>query len=237
MYITIITIAQILSTGIAWAYPVQLTSRMNNCYPYAKKIKEGFALSWCPIRCPDPNNLMYAILKRLTDFSYRPPGAYPAVAHPGTSGHPVAADRRTWGVLLSKRIGYRNRPFYIWKFATMVKNSPNIGTGEITLRNDPRVTSFGRFLRKTKINELPQIINVLKGDMSIVGPGRWWSGFNLYSPEVRRRSTHQTRHHGYRITIFRDEENTFRSQRPREMYAAIYPYKAELEMVPAEQVH
>mgnify|MGYP000980423298 CR=1 FL=1 len=71
---------------------------------------------------------------------------------------------------LQKRIGYRNQPFYIWKFATMLKNSPNLGAGIITLRNDPRVTPVGRFLRKTKINELPQLINVLKGDMSIVGP-------------------------------------------------------------------
>src|SRR6476661_5048952 len=69
-----------------------------------------------------------------------------------------------------KRIGYHNKPFDIWKFATMMKDSPNIGTGEITLRNDPRVTSMGRFLRMSKINELPQIINVFKGDMSIVGP-------------------------------------------------------------------
>jgi len=68
-----------------------------------------------------------------------------------------------------KRIGYKNREFNIWKFATMLKNSLNMGTGEITLRNDPRVTKVGKFLRSTKINELPQIINVLKGDMSIVG--------------------------------------------------------------------
>ena len=69
-----------------------------------------------------------------------------------------------------KRIGYGNKPFYIWKFATMVKNSPNMGTGAFTLRNDPRVTKFRKFLRMSKINELPQIINVLKGDMSLVGP-------------------------------------------------------------------
>src|SRR3954468_11739347 len=62
-----------------------------------------------------------------------------------------------------KRLGYKNKLFDIWKFATMLKNSPNIGTGEITLRNDPRVTKFGKLLRITKINELPQIINVFKG--------------------------------------------------------------------------
>ena len=52
----------------------------------------------------------------------------------------------------------------------MLENSPNIGTGDITLRNDPRVLPLGRVLRKTKINELPQLWNVLVGNMSIVGP-------------------------------------------------------------------
>ena len=50
------------------------------------------------------------------------------------------------------------------------KNSPNIGTGTITIENDPRVLPFGHFLRKSKINELPQLINILLGDMSIIGP-------------------------------------------------------------------
>ena len=52
----------------------------------------------------------------------------------------------------------------------MLKDSPNLGTGDVTVKNDPRVLPLGHFLRKTKINELPQIINVLKGDMSIIGP-------------------------------------------------------------------
>lgn len=132
-----------------------------------------------------------------------------------------------------KRIGYLNKPFYIWKFATMVKNSPNMGTGEITLRNDPRVTPVGRFLRMTKINELPQIINVLKGDMSIVGPRPLMEvSFNLYSPEVRDR-IYRTRPGitGIGSLIFRDEEKILsESSDPRATYAAIYPYKAELEM-------
>ena len=69
-----------------------------------------------------------------------------------------------------ERYGIYNSRFQIWKFATMLKNSMNIGTGSITLQNDPRVTKIGSFLRKTKINELPQIINILKGDISLVGP-------------------------------------------------------------------
>ena len=62
---------------------------------------------------------------------------------------------------LQNRLGYLNSEFKIIKFATMLKNSPNIGTGSITVRDDPRVLPMGRFLRKSKINELPQIINVM----------------------------------------------------------------------------
>lgn len=176
---------------------------------------------------------MYAILKRLTDFLIALlalilllPILVPVVILLLLTGeHEV--------FYFQKRIGYRNRPFYIWKFATMVKNSPNIGTGEITLRNDPRVTSFGRFLRKTKINELPQIINVLKGDMSIVGPRPLMEvSFNLYSPEVREK-IYLTKPGitGIGSLIFRDEEKILsEASDPRKMYAAIYPYKAELEM-------
>ena len=63
---------------------------------------------------------------------------------------------------LQKRIGYKNKYFNIIKFATMLKNSPNLGTGLITVRKDPRLLPIGGFLRMTKINELPQILNVLK---------------------------------------------------------------------------
>ena len=68
----------------------------------------------------------------------------------------------------------------------MLKNSMNIGTGSITLQNDPRVTKIGSFLRKTKINELPQIINILKGDISLVGPRPLVTKtFTAYNEEVQ----------------------------------------------------
>ena len=132
-----------------------------------------------------------------------------------------------------KRIGYKNRPFDIWKFATMLKNSPNIGTGEITLRNDPRVTQFGKILRMTKVNELPQIINVFKGDMSIVGPRPLMEvSFKLY-PEDVQRVIYNCRPGmtGIGSLIFRDEEKIVsEAADPKAMYAAIYPYKGALEL-------
>jgi lipopolysaccharide/colanic/teichoic acid biosynthesis glycosyltransferase len=76
---------------------------------------------------------------------------------------------------LQERIGRRFRPFRIYKFRTMVENAPSLGA-LLTCGKDPRITRVGRLLRKTKIDELPQLLNVLKGDMSLVGP----------RPEVRR---------------------------------------------------
>jgi lipopolysaccharide/colanic/teichoic acid biosynthesis glycosyltransferase len=71
---------------------------------------------------------------------------------------------------LQERVGKDGKPFKLFKFATMLKNSPNIGPGTITMKNDFRVLPIGKFLRKTKINELPQLLNIFLGDMSLVGP-------------------------------------------------------------------
>lgn len=71
---------------------------------------------------------------------------------------------------LQTRVGKDGKPFKLYKFATMLKNSPNLGTGTVTVKGDPRVLPVGRFLRKTKINELPQLLNIFLGDMSVVGP-------------------------------------------------------------------
>lgn len=71
---------------------------------------------------------------------------------------------------LQERIGFKNKPFNIIKFATMLRNSTDLPGGNVTLAGDKRVTRFGRVLRLSKLNEVPQILNVLKGDMSLVGP-------------------------------------------------------------------
>lgn len=71
---------------------------------------------------------------------------------------------------VQQRVGLDGRLFGLYKFATMLKNSPAMGTGTVTVKGDPRVLPLGGFLRKTKINELPQLLNILLGDMSVVGP-------------------------------------------------------------------
>ena len=134
-----------------------------------------------------------------------------------------------------KRIGFSNRIFDIWKFATMLKNSPNIGTGIITLRNDPRVTPLGGFLRKTKINELPQIINVIIGDLSIVGPRPLVEKtFTAYSTDVQKKIYNcKPGITGIGSVIFRDEEKLISDAAtdPHAFYQNnIAPYKGNLEM-------
>ena len=135
-----------------------------------------------------------------------------------------------------ERIGINNSKFKIWKFATMLKNSMNIGTGSITLQNDPRVTKIGSFLRKTKINELPQIINILKGDISVVGPRPLVSKtFAAYNDEVQSKIYNvKPGLTGIGSIIFRDEESIIsavKDEDPHEYYKrVIAPYKGQLEM-------
>jgi lipopolysaccharide/colanic/teichoic acid biosynthesis glycosyltransferase len=132
-----------------------------------------------------------------------------------------------------KRIGRNGQPFSIWKFATMLKNSEKIGTGTITTRNDPRVLPFGRFLRKSKINELPQIFNVLLGSMAVVGPRPLVKQDNTYCEEMRNKINEMTPGiTGVGSIVFRDEEKILsQGGDPREIYKQkIAPYKAALEL-------
>ena len=134
-----------------------------------------------------------------------------------------------------KRIGYKNRPFNIWKFATMLKNSPNLPGGLHTLRKDPRLMPLGGFLRKTKINELPQIINILIGDMSIIGPRPLVEkNFELYPDHVKASINNvKPGLTGIGSIVFRDEERLLSESKlpPQEFYKqSISPFKGELEL-------
>lgn len=68
------------------------------------------------------------------------------------------------------RLGKDKKPYMIYKFRSMVENAENIGTGIFNMKNDSRVTKVGQFLRDTSLDEFPQFINIIKGDMSFVGP-------------------------------------------------------------------
>lgn len=134
-----------------------------------------------------------------------------------------------------KRIGYKNKHFRILKFATMLKNSPSLGTGSITVRNDPRILPMGQFLRKTKINELPQIINVLIGNMTLVGPRpQMDSDFNKFPVSVQE-LIYNVRPGitGIGSIVFRDEEK-WMTGNSEEVHAFcrehISPYKGALEV-------
>ena len=136
---------------------------------------------------------------------------------------------------LQKRLGYLNNEFKIIKFATMVKNSPNIGTGSLTLRGDPRVLPFGNFLRKSKINELPQIFNVIIGNMSIVGPRPQMKvDFDKFPPK-KRNEIYKSKPGitGIGSIIFRDEEkwiSNFNGDKHEFYKNKIAPYKTDVEL-------
>lgn len=133
------------------------------------------------------------------------------------------------------RIGLHNRKFRIWKFATMLRNSPNMAGGLHTTTKDPRVLPFGRFLRKTKINEIPQIFNIFLGDMSIIGPRPLVDKtFEPYPQEVKDR-IYSVRPglSGIGSIVFRDEERIISESKlaPDDCYAReIAPFKGALEM-------
>jgi lipopolysaccharide/colanic/teichoic acid biosynthesis glycosyltransferase len=131
------------------------------------------------------------------------------------------------------RVGRGGKHFRLYKFATMLKDSPNMGTGTVTVKNDPRVLPMGGFLRKTKINELPQLINIFNGDMSVVGPRpqtqRCFDAFPLSSQneiiKVRPGLS------GIGSIVFRNEEEMMHANNdPDKFYDEIVmPYKGKLE--------
>jgi lipopolysaccharide/colanic/teichoic acid biosynthesis glycosyltransferase len=132
------------------------------------------------------------------------------------------------------RVGKNGIPFKLLKFATMLKDSPNIGSGEITISNDPRVLPIGKFLRKSKINELPQLLNIFLGHMSIVGPRPMVPNtYSHYSKKAQKiLNSVKPGLTGVGSIIFRNEENILNGLKdPNSFYIKnITPYKSELEI-------
>lgn len=134
---------------------------------------------------------------------------------------------------VQSRVGQWGRRFGVIKFATMLKNSPEMGTGYVTMKNDPRVLPVGRWLRATKVNELPQLVNVVKGDMSLVGPRpqseRCFRAFEARAQEeIMKVKPGLT---GLGSLIFRDEETLLGDDTSTEFYdSVVAPYKGSLEI-------
>lgn len=73
-------------------------------------------------------------------------------------------------IFKQERLGYKGKTFKIYKFRSMVVGAEKTGSGVYTFKGDSRITRVGRFIRATSIDELPQLFNILKGDMSLIGP-------------------------------------------------------------------
>jgi lipopolysaccharide/colanic/teichoic acid biosynthesis glycosyltransferase len=132
-----------------------------------------------------------------------------------------------------ERVGQNKKAFQLYKFATMLKNSPDIGTGTVTMKNDPRVLPIGKILRKTKINELPQLLNIFFGHMSIIGPRpqapRCFQAFPLEAQNKIIKIKPGLS--GIGPIIFRSEEDILEgSAQTVDFYDnVISPYKGEIE--------
>ena len=139
---------------------------------------------------------------------------------------------------LQERIGLNKKPFMIFKFATMLKNSSKMAGGIITVQNDPRVTFMGGFLRKSKINELPQLLNIIIGDMSVVGPRPVMkASFEAYPSKIQEVIYNvKPGLTGIGSIIFRDEEDLISNVKNDggdiwDFYKnTIYPFKGEVEI-------
>ena len=139
---------------------------------------------------------------------------------------------------LQERIGLNKKPFMIFKFATMLKNSSKMAGGIITVQNDPRVTFMGGFLRKSKINELPQLLNIIIGDMSVVGPRPVMkASFEAYPSKIQEVIYNvKPGLTGIGSIIFRDEEELISNVNNNggdilNFYKnTIYPFKGEVEI-------
>jgi Undecaprenyl-phosphate glucose phosphotransferase len=142
----------------------------NNIIPTKPYTEDLLGMPVINIRRVPLNNVLNALVKRCVDvfgamvalILFAPVMAVVAVIIKVTAPGPL--------IYSQERIGLQNKPFRMYKFRSMVVQDQSSEKKQWTVQNDPRVTPIGRFIRKTSIDELPQLINVLMGDMSLVGP-------------------------------------------------------------------
>jgi lipopolysaccharide/colanic/teichoic acid biosynthesis glycosyltransferase len=151
----------------------------------------------------------------------------------------VAVTSRGPVLFRQKRVGENERPIELLKFRTMSHNPTGAGPG-VTRCGDPRITPIGRLLRGCKLDELPQLLNVLRGDMSLVGPRPDLQEFcQALGPEHRMVLTLRPGLTGWATLHFRNEEQLLAAV-PREQLVSYYretilPQKAQLDLAYAER--
>lgn len=180
---------------------------------------------------------MYPIIKRFFDIviSLAALVILSPLLIPVVVGLKLTGEGYIW--YLQERVGYKNKRFKIFKFATMLKDSPNMPGGLITTKKDPRLTPMGPFLRSSKINELPQLLNILRGDMSFVGPRPVMpKSFEVYPEEIKKIIYNVTPGlTGVGSILFRDEEELLtkiknEGKDPWIFYSeTLYPFKGKVE--------
>lgn len=131
----------------------------------------------------------------------------------------IAVESRGGVFYRQERIGQYGKPFRLWKFRTMRKDADKLGKLTVGMR-DPRITRVGLFLRKVKLDEFPQFLNVLSGEMSIVGPRPEVAEYvNLYTPEQREVLNVKPGITDYAsLEYFRENELLGQSDNPRQTY-------------------
>jgi lipopolysaccharide/colanic/teichoic acid biosynthesis glycosyltransferase len=158
-----------------------------------------------------PRRPVYACAKRTLDIVASAVGLVVLSPLLALAALAIRLDSPGGVLFVQQRVGRNFRPFGIYKFRTMVADAPRRG-GEITFGGDRRITRVGRVLRKTKIDELPQLANVLVGHMSLVGP----------RPEVPRY-----------VEMFRADYGYVLSVRPGMTDPASVKYRHEAEQLAA----
>ncbi len=130
-----------------------------------------------------------------------------------------------------QRVGKDGRPFFMYKFRTMVEGAERRGPA-VTYRDDPRITRAGRFLRRTKLDELPQFINVAKGEMSVVGPRPEDPSYvALYTTEQRQVLSVKPGITGPTQLEYRDEASMLQGESADEEYVTRFmPEKLKLDL-------
>lgn len=178
------------------------------------------------------NKQLYFISKRIFDFLFSLLGLL--ILSPVLLICAILAKCQSSGPVFykSKRVGQHEELFLMYKFRTMVVNADAIG-GSLTTYADPRVTTIGGFLRLTKLDELPQLINVLKGDMSVIGPRPETSDhIEYYTPEQRQVLSIKPGIAGMTQLEYRDEEQKLKGQSDPDAYYinVLMPEKLKIDL-------